>query len=234
MTPELLVNRALQEIGAIPTGSSASASELDEALDRLVWLFDQYSIDGLIEDERSTDVHEFTTSKLVYTVGSGGETDIDFDLPPALETVLYRASYDTDPSELDQVSIRAISRNQRSLGTRPYLYVVEKGEPSVLRFEAPPEVGAFLTVIGTIWLSVDRATMVADTDLELPRGYARALTLALALELAPAYGQVVNPQTVRNARRALTTLRLNHLEPQSVQFDEGLLDNHYRGLGGRY
>lgn len=236
MDAQRLIDRALQEIGAIPTGSHAQDSETEEAMDRAAWLFDQYSVDGLIQDKRSRQTHTFTERKLAYTVSATASLnpDIPFDLPPALEVLGYRAQTDTDPRQLDQVSIDALLRNQRRDGLEPYLFVVEKGDPATLRFEAPPSVGDELIVIGGIWLTVARENWQPDTNLMLPRGSHRPLLLGLAMELAPSYGKDIDLQTRRNTRKALNTLRSNHHEPQIVEFDPGLQTTGYRGLSRGY
>ena len=230
-TYQEIVDGALRQLGVLGAGSSATAEETSDAVDALIDWLDQQSMHGLMQAERSVRKHTFTEGKLNYSVGATGDRDIGLDLPAELHELLYRRTFDTDGRPLDQVSYSALTRYRDSDATEPYLFVIEKSEPAMLRLDAKPIVGDELTVVGGTWMTPARAEI---TDYTAPtnfsRGYRRALVLNLALELADAYGVVPTKNLTRRAGDAMETLRATNIEPFTVEFDRALLANPPRAF----
>lgn len=225
-----VVDGALRQLGVLAAGSSATAEETSDALDALSDWLDQESLHGLMQAERSEARHTFAASQLDYSVGAAGGRDIALDLPAELHEVLYRRSFETDARPLDQISFSALARYRDSAATVPYLFVVEKSDPAMLRFDARPVAGDQLTLVGGTWLTAERGMIQPAAQVGLQRGYKRALVLGLAMELANPYGVQVDRLLAKRADDAMERLRATNIEPFTVEFDPALLNMHPIGI----
>lgn len=230
-----IVNDAHIELGVINTGSTPAADESEYARRRLVEWLDQQSMASLLQSMRERRTHTFAASQLTYTISATeAGADMAFDLPAELDEVVYRRQTAEDFRPLTRVTVSGMVRYSSTTDRFPAQYLIEQGIPARIEFDARPEVGDFIKFIGAAWLSPDLANVTLDTELELPRGYERALKLGLALELAPSLGVQVNMGTRMNFEDAVRRIRARNIDPSRVRFDKGIVRNFARGLGRRY
>ena len=222
-TYQRIVDGALKEIGVLPAGDSATTEETTDALDRFIWWLDQESINGLLASGRVVLKHTLAAAQLSYTVAEE-DADIALTLPAELHVVALRRPFETDPRPLDRISISALMRYRDSDGHDPYLYVVEQSEPAVLRFDASPYAGDEISIVGGTWLTPVRTEVNPGDNVALPRGYFRALVLGLAKELAPSYGVAMSRETMKNCDDAVRRLKARNDDPETIEFDDALLD----------
>lgn len=76
-----------------------------------------------------------------------------------------------------------------------------------------------------LWTDAVLSTFAdVNADINMPQGYARALKLALGLELAPEYGKKVDPMLVQQAKKAKDALRSLNSSPASPSsYDGGIV-----------
>lgn len=224
-TFQKIINHALWEIDAIGNGESAPSPLSMQAMERLFYWLDSESLNGLLQSKQVRIPYTVAASKLAYTwSASDASADVRHNLPADLNIVTFRQAGDQNSRPLKRVDEETLVRVQEEteVGT-PTQVFVELGEPARMAFDAQPFAGSIITAIGGEWLIEDPSTVSLDHEVELPRGYERALILCLAKELAPSYGVALNRETMMNIKQALTKLKNRNVQPRPKIFDRGLL-----------
>jgi hypothetical protein len=106
-----LVTTALQEIGVLAEGGTASAAGATDALSALNRMLDQMAADRLSIPHLTRTEATITASQASYTVGSGG--NINIARPVHIEKVNFQ-----DTSRTRSISFRRCSRSRAGRPSR--------------------------------------------------------------------------------------------------------------------
>ena len=199
-------------------GQSPSADQASQALDTLNDILSGWNTDSLILYATVNDQVTFTPGQATYTIGTGGNFNVDRPVQiNSMYCVYNGVSFPI--TEVNQDEYNLITNKNRSQQLpRFFLYVPEFPLGKVTFWPAP-------TDALQVFLSVDRvlADLTLDTVLSYPPGYRKALRAALAVELAPEYGQEPSQTLKELARSSKADIkRANHV-PNVAEYDPALI-----------
>lgn len=227
-----LITAALEEIGVLADGETATASQVNQGLTRLNRLISRLATQKLTLYTRTRSTWSITSGDGVYTVGSGG--DVNITRPVHFDEVRYIDTA-TDPDTefpLDKLTEeRYAALSLKALeSTRPQAYYYNPTYPlATLTFWPEPSDTGLQGVIYH-WAALDQVTTLAD-DISLPPGYEEMLMTNLALMLCPTYERQPNPVTAKMAADALGDIKRANIRTADLSFDPAVLGG--RG-SGRY
>ena len=214
-----IITRALRQLGVIATGEVPSADEAQDGLDHLNDLLDSWSLESTLVYGETITVKTLTALKKTYTVGSGGEINI------------------TWPLQIDQAQLRVTSSSQnldlplRVLTAQEYGLIRLKDEqstyPQAVWLQTSQPLGTlYLWPVPTeandlvLWTKGVIASFTdLDTNVNLARGYARALRYNLAVELAPEHGRSITPELAVLAIDSKATIKRSNTKPSLLSID---------------
>lgn len=142
-----------------------------------------------------------------------------------IETLSYRQEGQQNGRPIKQISHLVLDSIDSVTATSPSAYFYNRNYPvSSITFDALPYPGDEFTLTARSHLPTPK---LGETVM-LPPGYANAITLNLAVELAPSYGvkggraQGLSSVTMIRAQKAKATLRKRNLGPTTVRLDPAL------------
>ena len=235
MTYRELVTLALRELAVLATTQQPSDKDVEWGVDVLVGWLDSMSLGSLFQSERVYQEHEFT--------GTGehrfSTIDLGFQFPAEFEIVSYRSASANDYRVLSRASAEQVIAQFRETSVVPVQYYVEQGEPGYLAFDAIPQGGETVRVIGKGFLTPTAAEakasvsgMVGGLESGLPRGYDNMIRLSLARELAPSFGVVFTRSQEKAAMRAEEQVRKRNADPLNIRLDPGIVNQRGGYLRG--
>lgn len=199
-------------------GQTASADQATNALESLNDILSGWNTDSLVLFATSNEQATLTPGQSVYTIGTGG--NINIDRPVQINSayvVIQNVSFRVNEINQDEYNLITNKTLSQQLPIH-FLYVNDYPLGRITLWPTPSEAIPFV-------LSVDRVLddLTLSTVLSFPPGYRKALRAALAVELLPEYGQEPS-QTLRDmARRSLADIkRANHV-PVVSEYDPALL-----------
>ena len=206
-----LIEQAPVEIGAQAAGDDPDPGELADGLQRLQWMLESWSIEGLLVPGYKTLAHDVTESKSTYLIGPPGTAGVDIEDSGDLEEIItlnYRKAGSQEFRPLDRTNYQLLSDRRSTISTYPGRYFWDRTYPvSRIIFDALTDNGDQFQVTGRGGF----ADPSLDEQTNLPNGYEEAVMVNLAVRLAPAYGVKTDGTGIAN-----TTFRL------AVQLKRGL------------
>jgi hypothetical protein len=226
-----LIGDALRTIGAVASGEQPTADEASDAFRRLNDLLESWALNRLLTTTTRRTTHALVVNQGTYTLGPGGHFDqirpdhfardplgIVVDGAESPLTVLFETEWamlvpwkDSPPTGSNQIPTQAYI--DAALPRRNVLFDPIPTAPSLsvaIYYRAPLEAFADLS-----------------TQYDLPKGYARALRYALAMELCPEFGRPLTPDLVELAGVSLAAIQRLNLQADPVRCDPTML-----GLAG--
>jgi hypothetical protein len=204
-----LINSALRKLGVYASGESATAAEIEDALDAVNRMLNSWSTDSNGVHTLTAETKTLTSGDGRYTYGSGG--DIDSARPvKILEALIRSDDYDYPVNETTRKNWMDIG-NKATEG-RPRVFLYEPAYPlGTLDLWPIPDDDYDLVLYAQKPLA--QYTNSGD-DLDLPPEYEEAIEWNLALRLAPEYvGASIPPLIVSMAQETLTKLKTLHAQP---------------------
>jgi len=218
-TAREIITTSLRRIGAVESGEGPSADEAQDALVLLNDILDSWSLEHLLVLGQTITTKVLTAGQQSYTIGAGGQINIAW--PADIEQAHVRDL--TQPDPLD-IPLRILTDTEyAAIGIK----TLESTYPEYLWFNRTFPLGAlFLSPVPSaghtlvLWTrGVVASFATLDTDVQLGRGYARALRYALALELCAEYGREVPVGVAAGAVDALATIKRANITRQRATIE---------------
>ena len=235
MTAQDIINSALRKIGALATGESPTTDESNDALETLNDMIDSWNIQRLAIYQVQRLVFNFSAGKGTYTYGTGG--DFNAARPVRIEraSVLSNANA-SQPLELPIAYLTTGEWQQTPVknvtsGLPFRLYDDGSFPLRNLTYWPTPSDGTVQPVLYPWAQLTEFADLV--TSYSFPPGYARAIKLNLAIDLAPEFGVTqINPAVVATAADAIGRIKALNADSatEPLYCDPAVTD----GVGGIY
>lgn len=228
-----IITGALRRINAYAPGETLSAQDANDALTLLNDLLDTWSTEHLTVFNNNEFTFTLQPGKYSYTIGTGG--DVNTPRPLRITNVYTRIT--ASGSTGIDYPCQVISGDEyTSIGLKaqpgPWPKVVYYNENfplgNLLFWPAPNTAGEVHLWTDNIFSLFSNLT----DQVSLPQGYARALKLNLALELAPEYKKPVEPILVEQARTAKAALKALNANPMApATYDQAIGHTNARDAG---
>jgi hypothetical protein len=225
-----LVTSTLRLIGVLASEETPSAADVRDCLFTANALIDGWGLQPLTMTTRARYVLDLVADQADYTVGLAGELPI---APPVrfAQINLIQAT-NTPPNEIplqpltyDAYQALLIKTLTSPLPTQWYFDRTTAAMATLSLWPTPTDSDLELALYTNVPTSQFDD---ADTVVELPWGYFKALRYTLALELAPEYGVTPRPDVTAIASDSLSRLKASNVVMVDLAVDLGL-HNRRRG-----
>lgn len=219
-TSGVLVRSSLRLIGAIATGETPTADEMNDGISSLNDLLENLSTQNLAVYGSAVEVFPTIASQAVYTIGPGGNWNTVRPVRIAGDAICTFSGVDfpveqIGQGEYDDISLKA----QQQAVVEKLLYV--NANPLGLITLWPVPAG-----VVNITLNTDRVlTQVADafTAMLFPPGYMLMMRYMLGILMAPDYGITIPPEILGIASKALADVKRANKVKRRSTFDSALV-----------
>jgi hypothetical protein len=229
-----LIKGSLRLIGALASGETPPADELQDGLSALNAMVGSWSTESLSVFYKVREEFTLTASQQSRTIGVGGNFDTARPIKIEAATIEDQSSTSTPeyPLEiltLDQWAAISIKSVQSTLPSRLYY---EPEYPLGVLYLWPIPTAANKLVLYSL-KSLTSFTSL-DTDLSFPPGYERALRYNLAIELVAEYGKSVSGEVGTIAVESKANIQRINIKENLLGMDSALLGGRpYNILMGR-
>jgi hypothetical protein len=222
-TAQAIIRGALLQIGVIAQGESVEASLSADAFSRLNELVDAWATQRLTQRTVTQATTGIVASQASYTVGLTG--DFNIARPTFLDSCALLLTNTTPNTELPlspmtEMAYQAIAQKTLT-NSQPTSWYYEASSPlgTITLWPVPTDASNDLV----IYVSDQLAAFTTQTaSVTLTPGYARALRLALAVEMAPECGRAVSDQLRFMAADALGDLKRLNVSMADLSMDPAL------------
>jgi len=222
-TPRDLINNALELIGVLAPGETATADQATSGLRALNRMLESWSTENLMIYSEVTEDLTLVASQRVYTMGSGG--DLNTTRPIEILNMTWK---DETPNPDYELPIEIVPQAQ-------YKYEPTKGTTSNIITKAYVNYGYPLVSI-SFYPVPDEANKVSitsnkplttytslSTTLSLPEGWLEALEYNLALRVRPSYGVPLDPAIQQIAVESKGNIKRQNKKPMKLKSEVSLL-----------
>jgi hypothetical protein len=229
-----LIRSALGVTNAVGVDQELTADEITGALEVLNDILEQWSTDSLTLWSTTNNTFMTVAGQKVYGIGPTGDwvasrperivLDAYTSLPIGSATPQSFPCTMISQQEYNDIAVKD-QQNQFALR---YLYVNEFPN-GLLTLWPVPNVAAPFT------LSFDRIlTQItnAGASISYPQGYAKALKMTLAVELAPYFGKQASPDVKQIAQQAYADIKRANKTQKVLQFDRATQNRRGWPRGG--
>lgn len=201
-----LIKSALRKAGAVSSGQTPPAAEMQDALDELNLILDQWSTKSLVVFAVTSENFTLTSGQQSYTIGVGG--DFDTVRPVLINNAYVREGGGTNdiPVEVrggketyNVISEKGTSGRTFELWYEPefplgriYMYPVTDNAQDILFIDS--------------WKALSSFTGLTQ-EVAFPPGYEAAFVWELFRRIAPEYGYTLTTDERRMAREALADVK---------------------------
>jgi hypothetical protein len=204
LTAQQIIDQALKLIGVLGVGTDITAQEYTDSLLTLNLMVDRWNLTDLLVYSTNPHVFPFVPGKQKYTLGTGG--DWDMERPSKIDRISIQ--YNTNTGTPVEIPLDAdfdlegwqniVIKNIPSLF--PQFCYNNTGYPFMeLNFWPIPQ--GQVNVILYTWDQMPFINALAD-NVELPTGYTDAIIYNLAIRLAQMFDRVPSPQLLKEAAAA--------------------------------
>jgi hypothetical protein len=219
-----LCTGAMRLIGIATEAYTPTPYESNTALYTLNEIIDSWNVDGTMQV--SMGFHEFDvgSGQQVYTVGPLG----DFDVPHRPVSIEYAAFRQTTSSPNIDIPLQILNADEwASIGAKqisttiPTLCYMDGQYPlaNFYLWPAPAQTGK---IILTYWEALS-SVLTLNSTLRLPPGYARALRLDLAANIAPEYGKQMPQDLLAVLAGLKNNIAVANIRPGRTYYDAGVM-----------
>jgi hypothetical protein len=177
---------SLRIVGAVASGETPPANEIDEANQALNRILKGLSADGLHLWKRKDISNSLIVGKSTYTIGPGA--DINSVRPLEIQHAYRRDSSNTD-RQLTRISVqeywRLPTKNNSNGAVSQYAF--DPATPSSKLYVWPPESTSGCVVHLQCETPIEDMNTVAD-DFDIPQEWMDAIKWLLVCEIGPEYG----------------------------------------------
>ena len=210
-TAREIITKAMQRAGILTKNETPSADEADDALDTLNDMLSSWSNESLLIYVRAWE--DFTLSGGVgeYTIGSGATFDTSRPIF-IVEAHVRQGTSDFAMTVIDDTQYNQMIV-EKSVSGLPYWINYDNGFPTgKIRLWPVPSAAYTLFITS----EKELAQFSLDDTVSLPPGWKKALIYNLALELAPDYGQEVDPFVLKQANEAKANIKLAIMKTRMI------------------
>ena len=225
-----LIKTAAQKLGAVESGASLTAEEVNDGLNVLNSMLDAWAIERRYVYQIQQESLTWPSATTSRTIGASG--NFNTTRPERIEEgTFFRDSNNNDyhvtvtdnRMVYDQITVKSVT------STYPQILFYDKAYPLGILYVFPVPTGA-LTLKLNSW-KILQSFASLTTDLSLPMGYRHAIEHNLAIELEPVFEMTAPDSVVRLANKSLAALS-RHNSPSVVASTEAA--HVIGGGGGRY
>ena len=222
MTARDLINGALRLIGAIASGETLSGNELSDALLVLNDMMDSWSADGFMINEVKRESFPLIPSQQTYTIGIGG--NFNTSRPTLIQEVTLDQNGVEIPVKIINLQEWAAITVKNVTSSIPQKMYIEGAFP-LERFNIWP-IPSVANNLVIYTLNPLSSFASANTVVQLPPGYSKAIRYNLAMELAPEYGKEPTPFIISTAAETKADVKRTNTDPVYMTSDvAGLTTN---------
>lgn len=217
------ITKAMQKIGVLASGESATADEVSDALDSFNVLISSWAADGLLTIGQTQENFVLTNGTRTYTIGTG----LTFD---TARPFTIKSGYIRDLSNQDH-PLSTVSRqvyddkpDKNTLGVPSILFydpgaTQQANRAGTIKLYPVPNANYTLFISSEKPLSM--ATGTSDV-ITFPPEYDRAIIYNLAIELAADWGRPISPTVVSIAAEAKAILENLNSQNRIIEATEHL------------
>lgn len=218
-----LIKGSMRLIGAIATGETPSAEELQDALTVLNSMVDSWSLERLNIYAIAREEFTLIPGQQSYTMGPSG--NFNTTRPLKIEKALLQDQSSNPKLELpiqilnlDEWASIAVKGTQSSIPTK----LMSEGTDPLETVNVWPTPNTANKLVLYTWKPL---TSFADlnTNIALPPGYFRALRYNLAVELCPEYGKSASTEIVAGALESKANIKRKNIRPEYLKCDPALV-----------
>lgn len=190
-----VINGALRKLGVLASGATPSADQIADALAALNMLLSSWSYEELLLPYKQTENFSIAAAINERTIGATG--DLVTTKPVKIEAVFFRDANNADHflRELDAKEFAALPAKAVMTG-RPeafYFEPTDSSDISLAKIRFDRTTSAIETVHITSLKEIAQLALSTAT-INLPGPWIRALTMNLAVDIAPEYGKAVTQE----------------------------------------
>ena len=217
-----MIQEALELLGVLAEGEEVSAAQISNSLRTLNYMVDSWNTEKLIIWALVRNTFTLTASTNPHELAAGSGV-LDAPRPVRIEqgtAFLTGGQLGTSEVELEVLLQDQFEREyDSSLSGIPATLYYEPSMPlAKLWFDVKPDAAYTLVLYLEKML---QQVLVSDvnTQLDLPPGYAKAISNNLAVELGPKYGRQANPAIIVAANEAKARIKRLNMKPINIVFD---------------
>lgn len=215
-TSRELITGALRLINVVSTNETPLDDDMQISLDALNAIIDEWSTQRLSIYTIKPYYLQLRGSGKTYSVGPGGDLDVERPMnieeaTTSLTGALVDGEYISDPDTLDlpltQINdAQYASFNMKQMTAMYPSHIYNSGDYPInyVSFWPVPLVDQ----VATLWLWEPLPDLAdLDAELNLPKGFERALRFQLAIEVAPEFGKAIPDSVQRIAIEAFGVVK---------------------------
>jgi len=223
-TGQAIVSGALEEIGVIGAGQTASHNLYSSGLARLNRMLDTWRTVKRYVYMTQHASYTFGVSQQSYLIGPSDDADFDAERPAFIDKAnLIRVSATPDehiPLQIIEVEDYSQIRQPATSAAEPYALYWQASAPDVTLYPFPYPT----TTTNKLELYTRKRleSFTLEGPVNLPDGYENALVLSLAEAICPAYGVDPSMELKDQARHARAAIASLNSKPPRLNGDTGL------------
>lgn len=217
------IKLSLKDIGVLAAGEDPSYDDSNDALEHLNSLLDQWEAQRLKIYTITRTTWTIVASTGTYTAGTGGN-------------ITSRPAYIQNAAFID--TSQTVQTEQRMPILTEWAWqnlrqkTLTSNYPQVLYYNPTFPLGSITlwpiptssTLTGVIYWPQPVGQIAAlTTTINVPSGYKRMMTKALALELCPSYGVQPSQELQKQATDAMASVKRMNKRLRDLEFDPGIL-----------
>lgn len=229
-----IIKSSLRKINAIQPGEDPTDDDLNITLESLEGMIDSWSNEKLMIYSMNPYYFVAQPGKQTYTLGPGGDWDIERPMQIQQAYVRYNAQVTSSPpyvftfptntadlpiAQANDSQWASIAVKQLSAVFPTILY--DDGNYPLRNISLYPIQSVTQVIALWLWQPLDNFTDL-DNTIEFPPGYERAIIYNLACEIAPEFGKSVTPETLETALDSKMALAAVNSSPQMMGSDRSL------------
>lgn len=222
---------SLRKINVASAGFTPTAYQMNNALFELNAIIDSWNINGSLIFTQEFQTFDVGGGVQTYTMGPDGDWQTNVR-PSYIENVMFRVLNEGGPA--NDVPLRMLSAAEWSLiGIKEQssqiptaIYISEAWpESTAYIWPAPAAAGK---VILTTWSPLN-SDLLLDDIFSMPPGYARALFLNVANNIAAEYGKVANPDDINRVESIKRDLLASNFRPNWLVYPSTIMGDQASG-----
>lgn len=221
-TAGALITGSMRLIGAIATGETPTAAEINDGINTLNDLLENWSTQNLAVYDSATQTFATVAGQAVYTIGSGGNWNTTRPVRIADDTYCTFNGVDFPVTMIGQGEYDMIGlKTQQQPIIEKMLYVNDNPLGIITLWPVP-------SGIVNITINADRV-LVAVTDqstvMTFPPGYLLPMRYHLGILLAPDYGRTISTEIASVAASSFAAIKRANKIRRVATFDGALVDS---------
>lgn len=215
-TPAAMISKALKEIGVVGFGRVASPMELQDGLESLNLMLDEWGVLRENISVRTSNNFPLVVGQSIYYIGTGA---VDFDTvrPIKIESAFYRDANNSDQPidcTMQEAEYNAIVI-KNLLGTVGRMFYKADWPFGIIHFDYAPMSAD--TLYMSSWKPFAKITDPADkTQMTFPDGYEAAITYNLAKRLCPPNKKSCPQELNESAMTSLQAIQAAYGEVKTI------------------